>query len=93
MASLFLAKGLDNCLIEGELVNERIIRGRFYGKQLNTTIIQRFAPTNEADPQYKEEFHEQLSKVTEKVAKQDLLIVMGDANAERLVETALEGRT
>ena len=63
-------------------MNERIIRGRFYGKQLNTTTIQIYAPTNEADPEDKEEFYEQLSKITEKVPRQDLLIVMGDANAK-----------
>ena len=80
--ALFLAKGLEKCLIEWEPANERIIRGRFNGKQLNTTIIQIYAPTNEADPEDKEEFYEQLSKITEKVPRQDLLIVMGDANAK-----------
>ena len=80
--ALFLAKGLEKCLIEWEPVNERIVRGRFYGKQLDTTIIQIYAPTNEADPEDKEEFYEQLSKITEKVPRQDLLIVMGDANAK-----------
>ena len=80
--ALFLAKGLEKCLIDWEPVNERIIRGRLYGKQLNTTTIQIYAPTNEADPEDKEEFYEQLSKITEKVPRQDLLIVMGDANAK-----------
>ena len=42
-------------------MNESIIRGRFYGKQLNTTIIQIYAPTNEADPEDKEEFDEKPS--------------------------------
>ena len=52
---LFPDKVLDKCLIEWESVNERIIRERFYGKQLNTTIIQIYAPKNEADPEDKEE--------------------------------------
>ena len=63
--ALFLAKGLEKCLLEWEPVNERIIRERLYGKQLNTTSIQKFAPTNEADPEDKEEFCEQLGKITE----------------------------
>ena len=54
--ALILAKGLEKCLREWEPVNERIIQSRFYGKHLNTTIIQIYAPTNEADPEEKEEF-------------------------------------
>ena len=41
---LFSDKVLDKCLIEWEPVNEWIIRERFYGKQLSTTIIQIYAP-------------------------------------------------
>ena len=64
--ALFPAKGLEKCLIEWKPVNERIIRGRFYGKQLNTTMIQLYAATDEADLEDKEDFYEQLSKSRKK---------------------------
>lgn len=49
---------------------------------MNTAIIKIYVPTNEAEPENKEGFHERLSKVTEKVPRYDLLIVLGDANAK-----------
>ena len=89
--ALFLAKALEECLIEWEPVNERIIRGRFYGKQLNTTIIQIYAPTNEADPEDKEEFYEQLSKITEKY-QDKIYLLLWATQTPRLVEKTLEER-
>ena len=65
-----------------EPINERLIIARFYGTAANISIIQGYAPTNDAEPKEKEEFYDTLQSIIDKVPKKDLVIIMGDFNAK-----------
>ena len=63
-------------------MSERIIRARFNSRWQQVTIIQCFAPTNEATEEAKDDFYEHLQAVVEQVPRRDVKIVMGDLNAK-----------
>ena len=64
-----------------------IIRARFYSRFAKTTVLQTYAPTNEACEKEKEDFHEQLQREIEKTPKHDiLLLMMGDVNGKSEME-------
>ena len=46
------------------------------------TVIQCYAPTNEATGEAKDDFYEQLHAVVEQVPHRDVKIFMGDMNAK-----------
>ncbi|KAK3803155.1 hypothetical protein RRG08_066063 [Elysia crispata] len=45
-------------------------------------ILGLYAPTNAASEEEKEEFYDQLQRITEKLPRKDVNIIMGDANAK-----------
>ena len=49
---------------------------------MKLTLLQCYAPTNEASEEDQEEFYEQLQAVKEKVPKHNICIIMGDFNAK-----------
>ena len=55
---------------------------RLKDKCQNITIIQCYAPTNDAEDDVKECFYEQLQHVWDNIPKRDIKIVMGDMNAK-----------
>lgn len=67
--------------MEWEPINERKIRMSLRSKFRNVTIINGYAPTNEAVIERKNEFYEQLQGVVDKVKANDLMIIMGACNA------------
>ena len=73
-----LSAEINKALLEWE----RLIIARFYGTAANISIIQGYAPTNEAEPEEKEEFYDTLQSIIDKVPKKDLVIIMGDFNAK-----------
>ena len=79
---IILDKEANKSLMEWEPVNNRIIRARLYSKFTKMTIVQCYAPTEEADDAEKDEFYAQLQGVLESVPKHDILLVMGDLNAK-----------
>ena len=79
---LILSKDATQNLLEWEPVSERIIRARFNSRWQQVTVIQCYAPTNEASEETKDNFYEELQAVLEQVPGRDVKIVMGDMNAK-----------
>ena len=77
-----LSKEAAQCLLEWEPVSERIIRTRFNSRWQQVTILQCYAPTNEATEEAKDDFHDQLQMVLEQVPCRDVKIIMEDMNAK-----------
>ena len=69
-------------LIDWMPVNGRLMRVRLQGKYANLSIIVSYSPTNEADENSKEEFYTQLQWLVDKTPRQDILLIMGDLNAQ-----------
>ena len=63
-------------------IDDRIITARINAKIQKITIIQCYAPTNNAEPYEKEEFYNKLQTVVDKAPNRDIFIVMGDFNAK-----------
>jgi hypothetical protein len=80
--ALIISKHKANTLLEWEPVSERLIRARFNSKYCKLTIIQCYAPTNEATDEDKDEWYEQLQRLVSKVPQHDMLLIIGDMNAK-----------
>jgi len=79
---LILKKEVRKTLLKCNPVNERIMSACFKSRYAKLTVIQVYAPTNDADDESKEEFYEQLQWELETTPRHDVLIVMGDLNAK-----------
>ena len=77
-----LSKMAADSLMEWELVSERIMTARFASKCQNMSLIQVYAPTNEAKDEDKEAFYHQLQTVYNRTPRRDVTLVMGDFNAK-----------
>ena len=55
-----------------------MISVHFQGKPLNITVIQVYAPTNNADEAEVEQFYENLQDLLELTPKKDVLLITGD---------------
>ena len=53
----------------------------FQGKPFNTTVIQVYAPTTEAEETEVDQFYEDLQDLLELTPKKDILFFIGDWNA------------
>ena len=79
---LILNREVRRTLLKWNPVNERIMSARFNSRFAKLTIIQVYAPTNDAEDESKEEFYEQLQREVVATPRHDVLIVMGDLNAK-----------
>ena len=59
-----------------------MISVRLQGKPFNITVIQVYAPTINAEEAEVERFYEDLQDLQELIAKNDVLFIIGDQNAE-----------
>ena len=59
-----------------------MISVRFQGKPFNTTVIQVYAPTTNAEEAEVEQFYEDIQDLLELTPKTDVLFIMGDWNAK-----------
>ena len=80
--AIILKKGLEKCLMESKPVNSRLMKVRLWGKHINITIIQCYAPTNDSDEITKGIFYDQLQAELEETPQHDMKIIMGDLNAK-----------
>ena len=69
-------------ILECTPVSERLISIRVASKPFNMTIIQVYAPTSDYDDQIIEEFYDDLERLMKKTPKKDVLIILGDWNAQ-----------
>lgn len=80
--AIIMNKKAKRALIEWSPIDERLISARFHSKYAKMTIIQCYAPTNDADDDIKTTFYEKLQSIVSKTPRHDILIVLGDMNAK-----------
>ena len=59
-----------------------MISVHFQGKPFNSTVIQVYAPTSDAEEAEAEQFYEDLQNLLELTPKKDVLFIIGDWNAK-----------
>ena len=75
--ALTLDKESAKCLECRAPISDPIISAHFYSRYIKTSIIQVYAPTNEAEVEAKDDFYDQLQKVIDSVPKHDILYLWG----------------
>ncbi|KAL9979214.1 hypothetical protein ACROYT_G016844 [Oculina patagonica] len=80
--AIMMSKEASRALESWNPVSDRIITARFNSKHIKTTIIQVYAPTNDADTDEKDGFCELLQQVYDRTPRDDIIITMGDWNAK-----------
>ena len=76
--AIIVNKRVQNAVFGCNLKNERMISVHFQGKLFNITVIQVYAPTNNAEEAEVERFYEDLQDLLELIPKEDVLFVIGD---------------
>ncbi|KAK3780057.1 hypothetical protein RRG08_061825 [Elysia crispata] len=82
--AVILSKRVQRTLRGWEAHGSRLLLASFSSSNrgININILQLYAPTNAASEEEKEEFYDQLQRITEKLPRKDVNIIMGDANAK-----------
>ena len=65
-------------LMEWTPISRRIIKARFYSKYKNLTVIQTYAPTNDAVDEGKDECYNKLQDTISSCNRHDVIVLMGD---------------
>jgi hypothetical protein len=73
---------MQNYVIEFEPYNERLRKLRIKGKYNNITLINVYAPTEDHTEETKEQFYDNLQYLLDKTPKRDIIIILGDVNAQ-----------
>ncbi|XP_063420320.1 craniofacial development protein 2-like [Mytilus trossulus] len=90
--ALVLSKEAKRALLEWQPVDERRIMARFYSKYSKLSVIQCYAPTNEASVENKNKFYDKLQSLVSKVPAHDLCLIIGDLNAKIGVNNSCKER-
>ena len=75
-------KRVQNAVLGCNLKNDRMISVRLQGKPLNSTAIQVYTPTSNAEEAEVEWFYEDLQDLLELTPKKDVLFIIGDWKAK-----------
>ena len=78
--AIMVNKRVLNAVLGCSLKNDRMISVCFQGKPFSITVIQVYAPTNNAEEAEVERFCEDLQDLLELTPKKDVLFIMGDWN-------------
>ncbi len=81
-----LSKEAAQCMLEWEPVSERKIRTRLNSRWQQVTILQCYAPTNEATEEARDDFYDQLQMILAQVLCRNVKIVIGDMNAKVVMD-------
>ena len=73
-------KRVQNAVLRCNLKKDKMISIHFQDKPFNTTVIQAYAPTCNAEEAEVEQFQEDLPDRLELAPKQDVLFIIGDWN-------------
>ena len=85
-------KRVRNAVLGCNLKNNRMISVHFQGKPFNTTVMQVYAPTSNAEEAEVEWFYEDLQDLLELTPKKDVLLIIGHWNA-KVVSQEIPGVT
>ncbi|XP_039297385.1 craniofacial development protein 2-like [Nilaparvata lugens] len=77
-----IGKKLKSSILGFYPAGSRLCRIRIKGKFRNISIVSVYAPTEEGDENEKDSFYEALERECRMVPKHDMLIVIGDLNAQ-----------
>ena len=80
--SLIVNKRVQNAVLLCNLKNDRMISVCFQGKPFNITVVQVYAPTNNAEEAEVERFYEDQQDLLELTPPKDVLFIIGDWNAK-----------
>ena len=80
--ALIVNKRVQNSLLRCSLKNDRMISVCFQSNPFNITVIQVYAPTNNAEEAEVEQLYEDLKDLLELTPKKDVLFIIGDWNAK-----------
>ena len=82
--AIMLSKSAKKSLLSWEGHGPRHMTAQFTTKNkgINMNIIQGYAPTNDSDPEAKDQFYDKLQSLFDQFPKKDVNIVMGDFNAK-----------
>ena len=76
-----LSQNNAKSLLEFRPVNKRLNTARIKGKYGSITVVQCYAPTNDSSEDEKGRFYSSLKTVVEQVPSNDVLVIIGDLNA------------
>ena len=79
---IIVNKKVQNAVLGCNLKNDRMISVRFQGKPFNTTVIQVYAQTSNAEEAEVEQFYEDLQDLLELTTKKVVFFIIGDWNAK-----------
>ena len=80
--AIMVNKRVRNAVLGCNLKNDRMISVRLQGKPFNITVIQVYAPTNNAEETEVEWFYEDLQDFSELTSRRVVLFIIGDWNAK-----------
>jgi hypothetical protein len=79
---MLLSKNIRAVLLEWNPISERIITAKIKTKFRNMSIVQCYAPTEDAEPTEKEVFYSLLDRILTDTHRSDVVLMMGDFNAK-----------